>query len=211
MNSIVSQCKPNTNQNRLDDCGSYFVDLSENNQLSIGRSIQDFPVKTACTYRIMTTCGYPQASWRVNDERIAEDFDIAIAFMDNLQPTDELDIWEFDTEQTDSRTSYPSSKKDEYTHIRSPNSKALLGDDQWNTCKGIHRNMWVTITRIKNSTEQASGPERTARQLQTFPPFYPNGTKFADLDITFTNYRGSGSFLKVVYLAFAAGLAALAF
>ena len=159
----------------------------------------------------MTTCGYPQASWRVNDERIAEDFDIAIAFMDNLQPTDELDIWEFDTEQTDSRTSYPSSKKDEYSHIRSPNSKALLGDDQWNTCKGIHRNMWVTITRIKNSTEQASGPERTARQLQTFPPFYPNGTKFADLDITFTNYRGSGSFLKVVSLAFAAGLAALAF
>ena len=48
---------------------------------------------------------------------------------------------------------------------------------------------------------------QTARQLQ----FYPNGTKFADFDITFTNFRGAASLLKVVSVAFAAGLAALAF
>lgn len=67
MNAIVSQCKPATTQNRLDDCGSYFVDLSENNMATIGRSVQDLPVNSSCTYRVMTTCGYPQASYRVND------------------------------------------------------------------------------------------------------------------------------------------------
>lgn len=205
MNSIVNGCRPWFNQNLKDDCGSYFVDLSERNEHSIGRSVQDLPVNSSCTYRAISTCGYPQASWRVNDPKIAGDFDIAYATMDGLAPSNELDGWEFE-QTTDFRGSYASNASMEYTHIRQP-SKAMIADSQWGTCKGIVRNLWVTITRVKDSDPQAT-MERAERQLQ----FYPNGTKFADFDITFTNFRGSSaSFVKIATVAFAATLAALAF
>lgn len=70
------------------------------------------------------------------------------------------------------------------------------------------RNLYVTITRVKDSDPQHTA-ERAERQLQ----FYPNGTKFADIDITFSTYKGqsAATLLKVVSVAFAAGLAALAF
>jgi hypothetical protein len=125
MNSIVNGCRPWFNQNRLDDCGSYFVDLSEKNDATIGRSVQDLPVNSSCTYRVMSTCGYPQASWRVNDQKIAGDFDIAWATMDGLSPANELDGWEFD-QKTDAQGSYASTEKLEYTHIKAPNSKTML-------------------------------------------------------------------------------------
>lgn len=62
----------------------------------------------------MSTCGYPQAEWRVNDPKIAEDFDIAYATIDGLQRTNELDGWEFDL-TTDWRGSYNSNATMEYT------------------------------------------------------------------------------------------------
>ena len=96
MNSIINGCRPWMHQNYGDDCGSYFINLADKNDFSIGRSIFDFPVNSSCTYRAWSTCGYPQASWRIHDEAIAEDFDIAFASMDGLQPTNELDGWEFE-------------------------------------------------------------------------------------------------------------------
>ena len=79
MNAIVGACRPYANQNLNDDCGSYFVDLSANNAFSVGRSVLDLPVNSSCTYRAFSSCGYPQVSWRTNDPKIAEDFDIAWA------------------------------------------------------------------------------------------------------------------------------------
>ena len=205
MNSIINGCRPWANQNLNDDCGSYFIDLSGKSDYSIGRSVQDLPVNSSCTYRAISTCGYPQASWRVNDPKIAGDFDIAYASMDGLAASNELDGWEFE-QTTDFRGSYASNATMEYTHISQP-SKGMVGDSQWGTCKGLVRNLWVTITRVKDSDPQPTMAQNS-RQLQ----FYPNGTKFADFDITFTNSRGSNaSLLKVVSVAFAAGLAALAF
>lgn len=114
MNAIINACRPWYNQNTKDDCGSYFVDLTQKNDLQIGRSVQDLPVNSSCTYRVMSTCGYPQAEWRVNDPKIAEDFDIAYASLDGLQRTNELDGWEFDL-TTDWRGSYASNATMEYT------------------------------------------------------------------------------------------------
>lgn len=114
MNAIINACRPWYNQNTKDDCGSYFVDLTQKNDLQIGRSVQDLPVNSSCTYRVMSTCGYPQAEWRVNDPKIAEDFDIAYATLDGLQRTNELDGWEFDL-TTDWRGSYASNATMEYT------------------------------------------------------------------------------------------------
>ena len=127
--------------------------------------------------------------------------------MDGLQPSDELDRWNFE-ERTEYNGSFMSNLTKEFVNIRSPKAKQVISNDQWKSCKGAVRNLWVTFTRVKDSDPQ--GTLREARQLQ----YYPNGTKFADLDIIFSNYKGPGSnasLLKVVSLAFAAGLAALAF
>ena len=162
MNAIVGACRPYANQNLDDDCGSYFVNLSGNNTFSVGRSILNLPVNSSCTYRAFSTCGYPQVSWRANDVKIAEDFDIAWATMDGLQPSDELDRWNF-TEMTDYRGSYASNSTQEYTEIRTPNITKLISSDQWNKCIGEPKNLWVTFTRVKDSDPQLTA--RTARQL----------------------------------------------
>lgn len=81
-----------------------------------------------------------------------------------------------------------------------------VSSEQWEKCNGINRNLWMVVTRVKDSDPK--GLRRAARQLQ----FYPNGTKTADIDITFSNWRPSGaSFIKYVTMAFVASVAALAF
>lgn len=82
MNAILGGCQPYTNN--FKECGAYAIDLRERSDYSVGRSILDLPVGESCTYRVYSTCGYPQASWRVNDEKIAEDFDIMYAAVDGI-------------------------------------------------------------------------------------------------------------------------------
>lgn len=209
MNAIVSGCRPQFNQNLNDDCGSYFVDLTQQAEFTVGRSIQDMPVNSSCTYRALSTCGYPSAAWRVNNPKIAGDFDIAWATMDDLTPTNELDGWE-PNQTTDWKGNYASAPSLEYTEIRQPINETI-SDQQWSTCKGKVRNIWVSITRVKRSDLVA---ESAPRQLQ----FYPNGTHFADFDITFYNHKTPSPpvpkgaiFIKTAVLAIAAGIAALAF
>ena len=67
MNSIVGACRPYSQQNLNDDCGSYFIDLSLNNEFKVPRSVFDLPLLKSCSYRAISKCGYPQLSWNVND------------------------------------------------------------------------------------------------------------------------------------------------
>jgi len=152
MNAIIGACRPYVKQNRHDDCGSYFVDLTESSGSSIGRSIENLPLHSSCTYRAFSTCGYPEFSYRVAGPEIAEDFDVAWAFMDGLSITNELDRWDFDL-MTDYQNSSASSRAAEYAYVRQPVNRAI-SDEQWDTCKGITRNLWVTVTRVKDSTQQ---------------------------------------------------------
>lgn len=73
MNAIVNGCRPYLNQvvgGLGDQCGAYFVDLTDNNEIVEGRTIIQMPVNSSCTYRVMTNCGYPEAEWRVQDPAI---------------------------------------------------------------------------------------------------------------------------------------------
>lgn len=79
MNAIVNGCRPWLNQNLEDYCGSYFVDLTDSNNFTVGRSIEKMPVNTSCSYRAISNCGYPEAEWRVHDPIIQSDFDVAYA------------------------------------------------------------------------------------------------------------------------------------
>jgi hypothetical protein len=55
-----------------------------------------------------------------NDEKIAEDFDIAWATMDGLYSTEELNRWNYE-QLTDHRGSFASHLAQEYTVIKQPN------------------------------------------------------------------------------------------
>lgn len=94
MNAIVNGCRPYQNQHTGSQCGSYFVDLTNKNDFSVGRSIEQMAANSSCTYRAISNCGYPEAEWRVSDPRIQSDFDVAWATVDNLSSDNELDGWE---------------------------------------------------------------------------------------------------------------------
>lgn len=127
--------------------------------------------------------------------------------MDGVDQLNELDRWEFD-QVTDDNGTLTTNSSYEYINLRQPNTSVQITDEQWSKCNGKTRNLWVTITRIKDSRKKQEVP-KVVRELD----YYPNGTKFADFDMVFSNYRqsSSASLLKVVSVALAAGLAAFAF
>lgn len=211
MSAIINGCRPWLNQNVGDFCGSYFIDLSQNTGFAVGRSIISMTKNSSCTYRASSACGYPQAEWRIHNPEIAEDFDITWARNEGISADNDLDGWNF-TLSTDDNGTYQSSSSSNFATI-GPKGLAKVSDEQWGKCNGPTRNLWVTITRTKESKPPRAFGEHlaaTPRQLQS--PYYPNGTFFPDFDISFTNVQSSGAaILGAVSIAFAAGLAALAF
>lgn len=94
---------------------------------------------------------------------------------------------------------------------------ARIADDVWNSCKGVPRNLWITITRVKDSSKPPA--ERTARSLQAPPappsPYNP-GARFPDFEVSFSSVQGgqpTGAVSMVATLAVAliSALAVLAF
>ncbi len=215
MNAIVNGCRPWLNQNTVDYCGSYFVDLTDSNSFPVGRSIEKMPANSSCSYRAISNCGYPEVEWRVHDPTIQSDFDIAWATMDNLDSGNELDGWEPE-ETTEWKGSYGTTPKNDFSRIgfatRTDINVAKVDDNQWNTCKGIYRNLWITVTRTKDSRTPAQGLAQTPRQLVA-GPYYPNGTFSSDFELNFYNKQGPSAATALIgaFGVAVAGLAALAF
>lgn len=95
MNAIINGCRPWLNQNLKDDCGGYLIDLTGNSAFTLARSIQNIPVNSSCTYRVISNCGYPKAEYRIQNDTISNDFDIAYAFLDGVLRDDDLNGWNF--------------------------------------------------------------------------------------------------------------------
>jgi hypothetical protein len=91
MNAIVGSCRPWLNQNVNDECGPYLIDLSDSNSFSIGRSVQKLPVNASCTYRAVSKCGYPEVYFRVHNQTLQNDFDVAWATANGMGPGDDID------------------------------------------------------------------------------------------------------------------------
>ena len=94
MNAIVNGCRPWLNQNHNDYCGPYIVDLTDSNSFSVGRSVQEMPVNSSCTYRAMSNCGYPEANFRIHNSTYHADFDVAWASKDGVNSDNDLDGWQ---------------------------------------------------------------------------------------------------------------------
>lgn len=90
LNAIVGACRPWLNQNTNDYCGPYLVDLTDANNFTVGNSVQNLPVNASCTYRAISTCGYPEVYFRVHNASYRSDFDVAWATEDGMTPDDDL-------------------------------------------------------------------------------------------------------------------------
>jgi hypothetical protein len=186
------------------------MDLTDSNSFSLGQSIRDLPLNSSCTYRAVTTCGYPKAEFRIQNSTISNDFDIAWASLDGVQRDDDLNGWNFDLLTTVNGTMQSQANDGFTTLVADPNAQQITGA-AWDECKGPVRNLWVSITRTKvTAPPKVSSDDflsETPRQLQ-----YHNGTKFNDFDIVFTNWQGgNAAVLGAISVAFAATVAALAF
>jgi len=68
MNRIVNGC--DAKLTRAPICGNYFIDATESNNFYEIREVESFPVGTSCTYRVVSTCGYPVARVTVFEDLI---------------------------------------------------------------------------------------------------------------------------------------------
>ena len=211
-NALVAGCLPRIAQSQVGNiCGSYFIDLSLNQTVE-ARYVSDFPVGNSCSYRVFSTCGYPAAYIRVFNPEITQDYDIAYSYETGMQRDEDYDTkWDY-TLQSDWHDSFQSGTADAldflsqgYTSGNPPIDKA-----EYDTCKSKNRNLYVIITRIKNSTKPAVQSEHflseNARSLQG--PFI----KFHDLELGFVSVQGSNAkFFTALSFAMVALLSVFAF
>jgi hypothetical protein len=128
MNAIINGCKPYLNQNKDDYCGPYLMDLTESNSFNLGQSIKDLPRNSSCTYRAVTTCGYPKAEFRIQNSTITNDFDIAWASLDGVQRDDDLGSGYNFNLTTTVNGAMQSQASDSYTSlVADPNAPQITG------------------------------------------------------------------------------------
>ena len=188
MNAIVGACRPWINQNHNDDCGPYLVDLSDSNSFTLGRSVQKLPVNASCTYRAVSKCGYPEVYFRVHNQTLQNDFDVAWATNEGMGPSD--DIEGFDRQWTPAwNGSKHSDANTEFYQLgqasRTDVEVKTIDSDQWNLCTSTYKNLWVTITRTKDSSKATK--ETAPRSLNSLGQFQPGGALYPDFDVSFSN------------------------
>ena len=59
------------------------------------------------------------------------------------------------------RESGQTSREAEYVQVRAP-TNGTVGEEQWEGCEGVTRNLYVTITRTKESRGEEEGKRRMA-------------------------------------------------
>jgi hypothetical protein len=131
-------------------CGEYFVDLRYS--ANIARNVDKLPVNASCTWRAVSNCGFPAANIRVINQTYLNDFDVAFTAYDGLLPDEELNGWEFNwtsnwfgTFQTNSNSAPAGLLSQGYDNDE-------ISEANWLGCNGTVRNLYVTVTRTKDSS-----------------------------------------------------------
>ncbi len=149
MAAIVAGCRPNTNNVQEGyTCGSYFVDLTVESFPT--RLIKNMTVNQTCTYRAYTTCGWPAVGVSIGNETFMSDFDIIYAANDFAKENDlGSDFLLNDT------TSWNGNFNSDTTTFNKQLSAGFDNDAidaaTLYTCKGTPKNLWISVTRVKES------------------------------------------------------------
>lgn len=206
VNAIMAACRPWKNQNLDDQCGSYLVDLSGSNTFPIGRTVKEMRYNSSCSYRVYSTCGYPEVQFRVGNETLRDNFDVAFAYDEGMGLDKDLDGFsQFRNYTPPYFGSYASKSTVEYYTLGktadSSQNAAKIPDADWNGCKSTPRSLWITITRVKR--EPTPTEERAARSLVGLTQYNPGKVQFPDFDLTFTSQQGSSAISMVATFAMA--------
>lgn len=191
-NAIVAGCLPRVAQEQLGNiCGEYFIDLSYNQSLST-RYIQEFAVGNSCSYRVFSTCGYPAAFVKIFNPEIAQDYDIAYSYQTGLQRDEDYDtLWDY-TLKSDAHDSFQSGSTDALDFISQGYSSDQIAKAEYDKCASKNRNLYITITRMKNSTKPTTAEtflSESPRLLQGPNPLI----KFHDLELGFVSIQGGNA------------------
>jgi len=182
MAAIVAGCRPNINNVQQGyTCGGYLVDLTVESFPT--RNIKNMTVGQTCTYRAYTTCGFPGVGISIGNEIVMGDFDIIYAANDY---TKENDLGS-DFELTDT-TAWNGNFNSDATTFNKQISAGFEHDAVdaaiLTTCKGGPKNLWVSVTRVKDTkgVQAEQFLAETPRQLQ--------GVRTNAVELVFANIQG---------------------
>lgn len=200
--AIIAGCRPAINQAKPESpCGSYAIDLSTVSAFDT-RSIQSLPVGQSCTYRVFSTCGYPNAAVKILNPVIAQDFDINYAAEAGLGLDEDLaSDWKLDT-KVEWEGAFGTGTDDAMDFVSQGYSSPMIAKADFDKCKQPERNLWITVTRVKVTPNPTTFLDMTPRQLQT---------KFHDIEFGFASIQGNAKFLGALSFALVALLSVFAF
>lgn len=166
------------------------------------------PLLGACTYRVVSNCGYPTVALKIDNATFANDFDVIYGTRSNIQRDADLGSdFELSDTNVEWEGNFQTGSASALEFISQAPSSAKIDDDTFKTCKGATRSLWLTITRTKVSTPTPALFEMTPRQLQVGP-----GVLSYDIQVGFTSTQGSnGKILGAISFALVALLSVFAF
>ena len=152
------------------------------------------PKYDSCTYRVHTTCGMPKVSWFASETTLDE-YDIAYSTVDGLM-MNETDLFNINATSPQGGNMYLKYQYNanltmldnsiEQKYNESEKLKKLNFFGTFYGCTGMDRNMYLTITRVKEGStiEKKSELLAEARVMQA-------ASKADYVSLVFTNTPGS--------------------
>jgi len=114
--------------------------------------------------------------------------------------------------------SSPSDPRTEYYNIGETSRDDInvtgVPTSEWNSCNSKSRNLWLVVTRVKDST--STQQEHAARSLIGLEQYNPGGVKFPDFEVSFKNVQGfvptgAVSMIAALFVAVFSTIGVLAF
>lgn len=141
--------------------------------------------------------------------QITQDYDIFYSYQTGMQRDEDFDsLWNYKL-TTDSSSSFQSGTADSLDFISQGYGADQIAKAEFDGCKSKNRNLYITITRIQNSTKPTVGESflsENARQLQG--PLI----NFHDLELGFVSIQGGNAkLLGALSFAMVALLSVFAF
>lgn len=181
------------------------IDLSLKESFDV-RQIKNLPLYESCTYRVFSTCGYPNAAVKILNPILANDFDIHYSTQTGKQRDEDLaSEWQLD-DKVDWSGAFQSGADGALDFISEGYTNPKVDATTFAKCNGPNKNLWITVTRVKvstNAVQSESFLSLTPRELQ--------GLNQYDIEFGFASIQGNAKFLSAISLALVALLSVFAF
>lgn len=206
VNAVVNTCGAANSDSRSSQCGDYTIDLNGKRR-SYTKAINKLPLWSSCTYRVHTKCGYPGMIYN-SESDITGEFDIAYAYYDNVGLDTDINTWDFNATSTFSG-SFTSDKVN--TNLTVPGT---VEHSQYEDCSTSDRNLYLTITRVKNNNvviEEPVVPENGNQTEEQESQQRLLQTKGGDLSNIYITFITSGAMLAQAMTLLVSAVALLSF